>query len=206
MRKVLNVGGNSKSIPIPKYYADFEHLILDIDPRGEPDILCDARALATRPPAEFDAIYCSHNLEHFYRHDVPRVLGGFHHVLTAEGFAEIRVPDLELVMKTAVEKKLDLEDVLYTSGAGAITVRDVFYGFGLEIERSGQDFYAHKTGFTRKSLGQALLQSGFRYVLFRPGRAYEILAYGFKNNPTPEHEALLDFSTDKVPRAVPAAS
>jgi SAM-dependent methyltransferase len=201
MKKVLNVGGNSKAIPIPAYYKTFEHLILDIDPRGNPDIVCDARELATRPAAEFDAIYCSHNLEHFYRHDVPRVLGGFYHVLTPDGFAEIRVPDLELVMRIAVEKKLDLEDVLYSSPAGDVTIRDTFYGFGPEIERSGHDFYAHKTGFSRKSLGKALGAAGFRFILFRDGRRYEILAYGFKDKPSPEHETMLNFSLAKVTQA-----
>lgn len=198
MKKVLNVGGNSKKIAIPSYYKDFEHLILDIDARGNPDILCDARELETRPPGEFDAIYCSHNLEHFFRHDVPRVLKGFRHVLTAGGFAEIRVPDIGLLMRTVVEKNLDIEDFLYSSPAGPITVRDVIYGFGLEIERSGQDFYAHKTGFTPKSLSAAMQAAGFLYVMFRPGRAFEILAYGFKAKPTPEHEAMLGFSFEKL--------
>jgi hypothetical protein len=32
--RVLNVGGNSKLIPIPSHYAGWEHLLPDIDPRG----------------------------------------------------------------------------------------------------------------------------------------------------------------------------
>jgi hypothetical protein len=36
----LNVGGNSEAIPLPARYAGFEHLLLDIDPKGSPDILC----------------------------------------------------------------------------------------------------------------------------------------------------------------------
>ena len=51
-----------------------------------------------------------------------------------------------------VEKNLDIDDFLYQSPEGPITVRDVIYGYGAEIERSGNDFYAHKTGFTKKSL------------------------------------------------------
>jgi hypothetical protein len=47
LKKVLNVGGNNKLIALPPQYADFEHLLLDIDPKGEPDILCDARLLTT---------------------------------------------------------------------------------------------------------------------------------------------------------------
>jgi hypothetical protein len=57
LKKVLNVGGNDKAIPLPPQYADFEHLLLDIDPKGSPDILCDARELMTLEGGQFDAIY-----------------------------------------------------------------------------------------------------------------------------------------------------
>ncbi len=70
MKTVLNVGGNSKAIALPPQYAGFEHLLLDIDPSGSPDIVCDARELATLDAGQSDAVYCSHNLEHYYRHDV----------------------------------------------------------------------------------------------------------------------------------------
>ena len=204
--KFLNVGGGSKAVAIPSYYSAFEHLLLDIDPRGNPDIVCDARLLATRPADEFDAIYCSHNLEHYYRHDVPRVLSGFHHVLKADGFAEIRVPDLQLLMATVVEKKLDIDDILYKSGMGPIAVRDVIYGYGREIEQSGQDFYAHKTGFSHKSLTKVLLASGFKFVLSGGGRGYEIVAYAFKGKPTPAHEKLLGFSVQALEKKAAAAA
>ena len=64
MKKVLNVGGNNKAIALPPQYADFDHLLLDIDPKGAPDIVCDARQLTTLAASQFDAVYCSHNLEH----------------------------------------------------------------------------------------------------------------------------------------------
>ncbi|WP_291206919.1 methyltransferase domain-containing protein [Hyphomonas sp.] len=193
-RKVLNVGGNNKEIRIPQYYAGFEHLLLDIDPVGKPDIVCDARAMKSLSAAQFDAIYCSHNLEHFFAHDVPKVLSGFLHVLRPDGFAEIRVPDLDLVMKAYVAKNLDIESVLYQSGAGPILVRDVLYGFGKQIERSGVDFYAHKTGFTHASLTRALFAAGFKYCVQRKGRGdFELLVYAFRDRPTDFHEGLLNF-------------
>ena len=34
MQRVLNVGGNSKAIPLPPQYADFDHWLLYIDPPG----------------------------------------------------------------------------------------------------------------------------------------------------------------------------
>ena len=181
-RKVLNVGGNSKEIPLPPEYAGFDHWLLDIDPKGSPDIVCDARELATLEGGVFDAVYCSHNLEHYYRHDVPRVLAGFQHMLKDGGFAHIRVPDINEVMRLTIERGLDIDDVLYTSPSGPIMVLDVLYGYTVQIERSGQDFYAHKTGFTQKSLLSALERAGFSRIYSTLGNL-EISAIAFKGKP-----------------------
>jgi hypothetical protein len=117
--RVLNVGGYDKSIAIPAHYSGWEHLLLDIDPTTSPDICADAREMTELVPAAYDAIYCSHNLEHYYAHDLTRVLAGFLHVLKSDGFAEIRVPDLGVLMKNVVERFLDIEDTLYVTPAGA---------------------------------------------------------------------------------------
>src|ERR1700687_1471530 len=145
--RVLNVGGGSKAIGIPPYYANWRHDLLDIDPKGKPDVVCDARELNTLAANQYDAVYCSHNLEHYYPHDGPKVLKGFLHVLKPGGFAEIRVPDMNTVMKRAVESNLDIEEVLYQSPGGPILVRDVFYGWGKQVEASRADFYVRKIGF-----------------------------------------------------------
>jgi hypothetical protein len=182
LKKVLNVGGNSKAIPLPPQYAAYEHFLLDIDPRGSPDILCDARKLTTLGACQFDAVYCSHNLEHYYRHDVAKVLAGFLHVLNDGGFAQIRVPDLNQVMRVVIERGLDIEDILYQSPVGPIMVLDVLYGYSVEIERSGVDFFAHKTGFTQQSLIKALLGAGFSKIYCEFGN-FEINALAFKGMP-----------------------
>ena len=182
MKKVLNVGGNNKLIPLPPHFAGFEHLLLDIDPKGSPDIVCDARNLTSLEGGQFDAIYCSHNLEHYYRHDVPKVLAGFLHVLKDGGFADIRVPDINEVMRVTIEQGLDIDDVLYQSPAGPIMVLDVLYGYSVEIEQSKQDFYAHKTGFTQKSLLAALDRSGFSKT-YSMVRDFEIDVLAFNGVP-----------------------
>lgn len=190
-KKVLNVGGNSKAIPLPPEYAGFEHLLLDIDPKGAPDIVCDARALTTLEAGQFDAVYCSHNLEHYYRHDVPKVLAGFQHVLKEGGFAHIRVPDIHEVMRQTIERGLDVEDTLYMSALGPISVLDVIYGYGVEIERSGHDFFAHKTAFTQKALLLALTRAGFTKIYSRCANL-EITAVAFKGTPDPAALALFN--------------
>ena len=160
--RVLNVGGGSKAIPIPAHYAGWNHLLLDIDPRGNPDVLCDARELDSLEANQFDAIYCSHNLEHYYKHDGADVLKGFIHVLKPDGFAEIRVPDLKVVMRTFVERTWKSKIFSTCLPAVRSPIRDVIYGWGVEIERSGDDFYAHKTGFTPLSLTSASRRPGFK--------------------------------------------
>lgn len=196
MRKVLNVGGNNKEIPLPPQYAGWEHVLLDIDPRGSPDVICDARELSNLPRSVYDSVYCSHNLEHYYRHDVEKVLAGFAHVLKSDGFAFIRVPDLGELMRTVVEKNLDINDILYQSPAGPISAQDVIYGYGIEIERSGNDFYAHKTGFTQKSLMSILKSSGFPWVTTSIGNL-EVMALAFLNKPSEYVEKMFNLPSQR---------
>ena len=189
-RKVLNVGGNSKDIAMPDIYNGWTQVWLDIDPSVNPDVLCDARELITLPANTYDAIYCSHNLEHYYRHDVKKVLAGFYHVLKKDGFAHIRVPDMGAVMREFVEKNMDINDTLYVSPAGPIAIQDVMYGWGKEIESSGHDFFAHKTGFTEKSLIATLIDANFYQVYSGTGH-FEIAAYAFKDESSPSELAAI---------------
>lgn len=181
-KSVLNVGGNSKAIALPNHFKNHQHILLDIDPTGEPDVVCDARELQTLHPGQYDAVYCSHNLEHYFAHDVKKVLSGFHHILKDDGFVQIRVPDLMLVMRRCMDDRLDLNDALYQSGLGPISVLDVIYGYGEQIERSGKDFFAHKTGFSENTLKKSLENAGFPSV-FRindPVQTLEINVIAFK--------------------------
>jgi len=191
------VGGNNKSITLPPQYDSYANILLDIDPRGAPDIVCDARELASLDASQFDAVYCSHNLEHYYRHEVPRVLRGFLHVLKENGFAHIRVPDINAVMRTTIEQGLDIDDVLYQSSVGPIMVVDVLYGHSVEIERSGQDFFAHKTGFTQKSLLKALNVAGFSKVYCTLGNL-EINVIALADAPDPAVRALFKLPDDQA--------
>lgn len=181
-RRVLNVGGGSKGVALPPHFEHWEQLLLDIDPRTGADLVCDARALRESAEAQaYDAVYCSHNLEHYYRHDVDKVLQGFLHALKADGFAEIRVPDIGELIKLLARNELDIEQEIYTSNIGAITAHDMVYGYAPEIEASGQDFYAHKTGFSRDSLLRALHTNGFREIYFaQPLALLELHVFAFK--------------------------
>ncbi len=193
-KSVLNIGGGNKRIPIPTHYEGWRHVLLDVDPSGDPDIVLDARELTTLPTAVYDAVYFSHCLEHFHHHEVPRVLDGIRHVLKDDGFAEIRVPNLRGAMEFMLAKGMDLEDVAYTSPAGPITFRDMCYGFSKAIERSGVDFMCHKTGFSEKSLAAVLRRCGFAPVLVQRDpmdRLFGLRALAFKQAPTEEQRSFL---------------
>lgn len=190
MRSVLDVGSGDAAVPLPDYYDGWYRVRLDLDPTSKPDMLLDARKIGDLPAAQFDAAFLSHNLEHFHRHEGRKVIAGCAHVLKPDGFIDIRVPDLGALMEAVVEKKMDIDDVAYESDAGPILVRDVIYGFHVEIERSGCDFYAHKTGFTEKSLGR-FIHEFFPFVLFGRTGIYELFACAFKQAPSPEILSLL---------------
>jgi len=189
---LLNVGGGSKSFALPAHYEGWQHLLLDIDPKGGADVVFDARELARLPAAQFDAVYCSHNLEHYYHHEVPRVLAGFLHVLKPHGFAEIRVPDVEAVCREIAVNGRGLDEQFQPNPRGPITARDILYGWSIEIEQSGTDFYAHKTGFTWKTLADSLRRAGFAEVWKAPAVvAYELRALAFREAAAPEQRRRL---------------
>lgn len=191
MKKVLNVGGNSKEIAIATQYDGWQQDLLDIDASKNPDILADARELTEQPSALYEAVYCSHNLEHYYLHDAKKVLSGFKHVLKPDGHAFIRVPDMQQVMQRVVNGQLDISDVLYQSPMGPIRVYDVFYGHQGKIERSGEEYFAHKMGYTPTSLRQLLLDAGFPIVAVSV-TPLNISAIAFLQKPTEQQCQLFD--------------
>ncbi len=183
--RVLNVGGCNKHIDIPSHFDGWDHLLLDIEPNIEVDVVCDARSMQSLPAGEYDAVYNSHNLEHFHRHDVATVLNGFKHVVKDDGFIQIIVPNMQAVFKYLAEPGTDIEDVLYMSDAGPIRAVDMIYGMELFIANSKNDFMCHKNGFTPKSLAKTLFDNGFKYVFVGSGD-FNLIAFAFMQEPTEE--------------------
>lgn len=197
MSLFLNVGGNNHSIDLPNWTNGWQGHLLDIDPSGNPDIVADARELERLPASTYDAIYCSHNLEHYYRHEVPKVLAGFRHLMKPHAFVHLRVPDLNAVLRTAAENNLDISSVLYTSSAGPVTVHDVIYGFSEFIEKSGNAFYSHKTGFSKRALLVALDQQGFTNA-YSQEKNLEIETFAFTQPPSAEAHKLLNLPSQPI--------
>ena len=140
----------------------WEEVRLDIDPETKPDLIgsvCDLNSLF--PPASFDAILCSHVLEHLYAHEVYPALVQFRQVLKPDGFALIMCPDLMAAAEQLIEK--GLAGVVYNAPVGPIRVLDLFYGHSQSIEQ-GHHYMAHRTGFTAERMGNLLLSAGFPTV------------------------------------------
>jgi len=190
-RRVLNVGGQSRAIQLPDAYAGFEQVLLDLDPNVGADIVLDVRELTSLASHQFDAVYCSHNLEHVRKHEVPVVLAGILHVLKPGGLAQIIVPDLQELMVTCVQQGIDLDGLLYDSPMGPITPLDVLYGHAGMIEQSGQDYYANRTGFTSRTLANVVEASGFGPMFCQQGNL-ELNLISFNGSPDPELAGLFN--------------
>jgi len=146
--------------------------------------------LTGEPGGRFDAVYCSHVLEHFYDHDLPVVLRGIRHVLKPEGWAEIMVPDVGQAMKTMAEGR-DLDFILYHSPTGPISIADMLWGSRLYHRYdTGNAFMVHKNGFTRRTLGIAMNLAGF-WQLAIEERRWELRVLGFLQEPSAETKQLL---------------
>jgi len=152
---------------------------LDIDPDVKPDIVASMTDMSMVAPAQFDAIFSSHNLEHLYPHDVPKALAEFRRVLKPTGFALIMVPDLQRVAELIAADKLD--EPAYMSPSGPICPIDMLYGFRKSLA-AGNLYMAHRMGFTKKTLSQHLLRAGFAAVgAQRDG--FDLFALGYCSKP-----------------------
>ena len=163
-KKFLHVGcgGNYKDRTTPGFASDdWKEVRLDIDESANPDIISSVLDLSVIDTESFDAIFSSHNIEHVYTHEVPIMLREFLRVLNDDGYFVVNCPNLIPVARLIVEDKLT--EPAYISPAGPISPLDILHGHGASIKR-GNEFMAHKTGFTPKSLDAALSEAGFKSI------------------------------------------
>jgi predicted O-linked N-acetylglucosamine transferase (SPINDLY family)/SAM-dependent methyltransferase len=191
LKKVLHVGcGPARRERMPKFFhtSDWQEVRLDIDPACRPDIVASMVEMTPVATASVTAIFSSHNLEHLYPHEVPRALEEFHRVLKPDGFALITLPDLQGVAALVAQDRL--EDTAYVSPAGPITPLDILYGHRASMAR-GNLFMAHRTGFTAKTLMNALRKAGFPLVTVQRDGSLNLWAIAFMQEQTPEQLAAM---------------
>lgn len=183
-KKVLHVGCGSRTTGIlHNLFKDgkWSEVRLDIDPLVKPDIVNSITDMIDIGDEAVDAVYSSHNLEHLFPHEVPVCLKEFIRVLKPSGFALIGVPDLQAVAKLIADDKL--EETAYQSPAGPVAPIDMVYGYRPSLAQ-GNLFMAHKTGFTPKSLGQVMINSGFAWAKYATDNRFGLWIKGYKAIPS----------------------
>ena len=198
MKKFLHVGcGHATKNKTTKAFAsdDWQEVRLDIDEAVNPDIVSSVLDLSIIDPGSFDAVFSSHNIEHVYAHQVPIMLKEFLRILNKDGFFVAACPNLLPIARLIVEDKLT--EPAYTSPAGPIAPLDMLYGLGAAIAR-GNEFMAHKCGFTPKSLNAALLGAGFKgAAMMSRDRYYDIWVVATKE--TTEKDKLEELAKQHFP-------
>ena len=138
---------------------NWKEIRFDIDEKVNPDIVGTLLDMSAVETGSVDAIYSSHNIEHVFPHEVPIVLREFHRVLKDDGMVVLVCPDLQSVCEAVVDDKL--LQPLYESPAGPISPIDILYGHRPAIAR-GNEYMAHKGGFTYSVLNDAFIEAGFK--------------------------------------------
>ncbi len=196
-RTLYNLGSGPRRLfdllPDAPAFAGWQEVRVDVDAACKPDIHADLTDLQqVIPDGTAGIIYCSHVIEHFFDHDVPKVLAECARILHPDGAAVLRLPDLAAVVRAFDEG--DIERPLYHSPSGPIAALDVIYGHRRSIE-DGNPFMAHRTGFTEASLARRMLAAGFEEVQTVPGPSVEFCAVATRR-PTAfqaQIDALLSF-------------
>jgi SAM-dependent methyltransferase len=158
----IGCGRKNKSMTTPVFGdPDWTELRYDIDPSVKPDIIGSMLDMSAVETGSMDAIFSSHNIEHLYPHEVPAALAEFRRVLKPDGYAVITCPDLQSICALIVDDKLT--EPAYESTMGPISPLDILYGHVASMKR-GNIYMAHRSGFTQRSLTEALTSSGFAAV------------------------------------------
>ena len=184
-KTVLHVGcGPADRRSLPQFFQrGWQEIRLDIDPGVKPDVVASMLDMAPIESASMDAVFSSHNIEHLHPHEVGIALKEFRRVLKPDGILVLTCPDLQSVCALVAQDKLD--EPAYVSPAGPIAPIDILYGYREAMAR-GNLFMAHKTGFTAKTLGRALHDSGFETAVVDRGKYYDLWALAYPREVAPE--------------------
>ena len=161
VKTVISVGCGRPSALLPDELRDEERwkiLRVDIDPEVQPDLVASATSLTGIEDDSVDAVWTKALLDHLYPVDVDLALAEFARVLKPGGTCIVCVLDFEKLATAVVAGKL--EEVVYQSPAGAVSVIDQIFGFRSDLAK-GNMFIAKHTAFTKKTLCKHLTKAGF---------------------------------------------
>lgn len=118
----------------------------------------------------YDAVFCSHALEHLKPTDVMVALEEFRRVLHPGGAVFVFVPDLEDIKPTF--------EVLYESPSGPVSGHDMYYGH--TIFSDSNPYMRHLTGFIAETLRGAFEQAGFSTVMVNRVGCFNLFGVAIK--------------------------
>ncbi len=175
-KRVLNAGSGSATGAMHPAFdpSEWKEVRIDIDARNTPDLvgsIADMRDLVE--DGSFDAVWCSHCIEHLHDHEVLPALREFRRILSDVGFAIVSCPNLDAIAKLLVTE--DIESVAYLSPAGPIRLLDMIFGHSPSIA-TGHLHMSHKTGFTVDRLGRLAVNAGFAESRVHEGENYDLWA------------------------------
>lgn len=163
MLKLLHVGCGGE--PMPEWAEGrYVETRLDVSPDHSPDIVASMTDMGDI--GDFDAVYCSHALEHLVPHEADRALCEFRRVLKPGGHAVILVPDLEGVSAT--------DEVLFEAPCGPVAGLDLMYG--LRSLLHVMPYMAHRTGFVADTLKAAIERAGMTAASVKRLPHYNLMA------------------------------
>lgn len=157
---VLNVGAGKSTIDNSIFVdglTDLKEYRLDIDKKNNPDICLDVNDLTAIEDDSFNAVYCSHMVEHLDFFKVIPTIKNFLRITKASGEVRIIVPNLKSIAYEIYSG--NLLNPVYDSPGGPISPVDILYGHRASVIR-GSEFMRHKTGFTKESFEQMLAEAG----------------------------------------------
>jgi SAM-dependent methyltransferase len=190
MKNFLHVGcGPKDKSQIKGFNNDnWKEIRFDIDKNVNPDIEGTLTDMSLVETGSVDAVYSSHNIEHIYPHEVPIALKEFYRVLKDDGIVVITCPDLQTVCEAVVNDKL-LEPLYETIDGVKVSPIDILYGWRIPIAE-GNEYMAHKGGFTYSVLNTAFFEAGFKARYggrFPMGGQHNLFLVAFKEE-LPEEE------------------
>jgi len=181
MMKLLNIGGGSKSIPLPEKYKDYEHLLFDVCPEADYSYdLLDYMSGKSyyEPVPKCDVVYMSHILEHFSPRNIVPILQFIKSdLLVPGGTLDVRVPNVKEVMVHLVSNGMSLVDPLYSLEDGtSICTIDILYGHQAAIKK-GNHYMEHLMAFDAPTLEAVLTIAGYENIEWQSTNNYFELNY-----------------------------
>mgnify|MGYP001322278169 FL=1 len=140
----------------------WDEIRFDVNSDCNPDVTGSMVDMHMFEDNTFDAIFSSHNFEHLFFHEAEKAANEFFRVLNPTGYVFLLCPDIISVCEGIVKNGPD--SLLYKTASGMpISPIDVIYGHRPAI-KNGNEFMAHKYGYSEKTLTSVFKKSGFSNI------------------------------------------